>query len=179
MAYRSKKLRRKVKPLTIIILSAIVVVLALTVVLLLPSKERRIYNQFQNPDLDKENHVYVEINYKKLVKKIEEGKGFLLFVGSPEDPDSRLEIVQYNEEFEKQNVGEYFTKIYYINADKLKEKQQETLEEKYEIYKEAVPELIYIADKEVKHYKNAFTGETGLAVIKNFYLKVIKDIKAQ
>lgn len=179
MAYRSKKLRRKVSPWTIMTIAIVVVALVGITLLLQPTKKRKIYNQFQNYELPKEEHVFEELSFKKLMKKLENNEDLILFLGSPLDNNSRIEIAEYNNEFNKQNVSEVIDKVYYLNVSKLKEDQIKILKEDYKLNVDSIPELVYFNNDEVVFNKNKYQGETNLKKVKDFYLDVIKEKKAQ
>lgn len=179
MGYKSGKLRRKVSPITIAVLSVIVVVLVGVTILLQPNKQRKIYNDFLNTELPKSGHVIEEIKYKKLIKKLENNENIIVFLGTPSDNTSRTEISQYNKEFEKQEVGDHFKKIYYLNVSKLKDSQIEALKEEYNLNVSSIPDLVYFSNNEIVYRKSKYIGDTNLKKIKDFYLDVIKHNEAQ
>ncbi len=174
MSYRSKKIRPKLKPLTFIIIGAIVVVITLAVVLLQPSKKRVFYNEFGNTKLA-EDHAFEEIKFKKLVKKLENNENLIVFFGTPSDQASRTEVSDYDSEFTKREMNEHFTQIYYVNLEKLKEKDFELLLT-YKLNLENIPILAYFSNNELEFIKDEFAGDTNLKKVKEFYLEILESL---
>lgn len=185
MSYKSEKLRKKVKPMTLVIIGAIVLAIVVFVIIMQPSKQQKLYYKFNNRDLPKD-HVVEQISYKKLIKKLEKNEEFIVFFGSLENENTRLDVAVYDEEFKDENHGlqDNFKKIYFVEVNKLKDKQKENINETYELRlaNEMAPTLIYFNNNEVVLDLNDYkiNQESPMAqFVKNFYIAILSKIEAQ
>ncbi len=153
MPKRYKKIQPKLRPLPFIIIGVIIVAVVLLVVFLQDTPQERFHKNYVANgvyDLDKD-HVFKEISYKTLNKKIKDEEKMLVYFGKYNCEECVIEVSLYNKEFKSEdlNLGEYFSHIYFINVAKLSTKQVQEIIKEYK-YMEDYPLLTYIAEGKVQ-----------------------------
>lgn len=184
MPKRYKKIQPKLKPLPFIIIGIIIVAIVLLVVFLRDTPQQTFHKKYVANgayDLDKD-HVYKEISYKTLNKKIKDEEEMLVYFGKYDCQECVREVSLYNEEFKSEdlNLGEYFDYIYFINVAKLSKKEVEEIVKKYN-YTEESPLFTYIKDGKVEfdRFDYEFSGGEGNPGIRGEIYKFLRKVKQQ
>lgn len=151
MSNRYKKIERKLKPLPFIIIGVIALAIAVFVVLMKDSPQERFYKEFRAFGVTQlaEDHVFKEINYKTLMKKVKAEEDMLVFFGDPSCTECQQEVHAYDIEFKELNLKEKYDYIYYVNASKLKEREEKKIEKDLFLSLEVTPMFVYFEKGEI------------------------------
>lgn len=126
MANKYSKLEPKVHPLTIVAIVAFFVVIVAFIFALQPTNSQRIYNAYQanaNSYFTKD-HPFVQTNYENgflglnrgLEKRIEKEEIIFVMISQPACTSCQAHIGTFQRYFESENMDEYVSRIYYLNA---------------------------------------------------------------
>lgn len=184
MPKRYKKIQPKLKPLPFIIIGIVIIAVVLLVVFLRDTPQQTFHKNYVANgvyDLDKD-HVYKEISYKTLNKKVKDEEKMLVYFGEYDCEECVPEVSIYNDEFKSEdlNLGEYFDYIYFINVAKLSSKQIEEIVEKFN-YIEEYPLFTYIKDGKVQfdRFDDEFIGEESNPGARGEIYKFLRKVKQQ
>ncbi len=176
MANKYSRLKPKIQPIPFVVLGAIVILIAVLVVVLKPDSKKGFYESYKQSDIP-EDHVFEEISLKQLNKKIAKNEKLLVYFGYPGCTNCISEVKYYQIEFYNQGMDEKFSKIYYINLAKLKEKEFETLVELFNIQATESgfkAELFYFNEGELVISRGTYTSGNFASQIVSFY-KAVKN----
>ncbi len=182
MTNKYSKLKPKIKPLPLIIIGVVIVVFIVAIILLRPSGSKKIQNAFNNVGADLPNdHVFVEISYKTMNKKISNKENFLVFIGQPYDQGSPQEVKYYDSYFKSENVDDKLKAIYYLNASKLSEEETQVLATQLFMSEGLqTPQLIYYHEGKLLYTRNdgAYTSVStkALGQIQAFFQAVYNKL---
>lgn len=168
----------KITPWLYVVVGAIVLVVALMVGFLKPTPAETFYNVYTgNGALHlAEDHVYKEISFRKFMKMVDQ-EDMLVFIGEPTCGECLQEVHLYDLEFKEAELGEHFDYIYYLNVNKIKDKQEEEFSERFHIDFEITPWLLYFEDGEIKESRYDMKFDTPLIEIQGIVYKFYNQVK--
>ncbi len=181
MPDRYKKIQPKLKPLPFIIIGVVLVAVIVLVLVLRETPKEKFYNEYTAygaKELEKK-HVFKEISYKTLKKKIDKEEKLLVYIGAPTCRACIEEVPLYDKEFtaEDLNIGEYLDCIYYVDTRKLSSSQTEEITNEY-FYSPEQPLFLYFAEGELAIDRYMFTSsQTTQGNIHLFLKEVLYQLK--
>ena len=184
MADKYNKVEPKVPTGILISLAAAFVVIIVLVIIAIPSKPQKIYNEYKlTADLDyfTKDHPFYEIKADDVLAYVEDEETFLLFIGSSSDSSSYTHIATFQRYFESTGADAYFEQIYYVSSTDDAEGFT-SLTENVDGITDSIPQLILFVDGEATEIYNAYASTTDQLRNKNvrvFFEDVITTLEEE
>ncbi len=119
MADKYNKLEPKIPKEVIISLSIFLVVVVALFFIIRPSNQDKVYTAFSGAESVSadftEDHPFYEVNYKQLVRHIENDEIVFVFIGTPDNAAAAAYVGAYQKYYESEGASEYADYIYYYN----------------------------------------------------------------
>lgn len=172
MAKKYSRLQPKLRPLPFVIMGVVIVAFVVFLILLTPTAKQRFLNAYNNSGADlPKNHVFVDIEYNDIVKKLNNKENFVLYIGSPSCQTCVSEVKYYDQYFKESNLSESLDNIYYFSATSFA-KHAEDFYAKTGIEVESTPQVFYFHQGNItfKRSDSQFQGSgTAAGEIKQFF----------
>lgn len=107
------------KKFNLIVVGVSAVAILLVILLSIPwgGDKKAIMREYDS--LDSKDHVYVSITYDELIKRIDKGESFQVYIGSPETQDANQFVYEANKLAKRFGIET----IYYLRLQKLSDKE--------------------------------------------------------
>lgn len=188
MADKYTKVQPKVHPFTISAIIGFLVIVIALIIVLQPSNQEVIYNQYElyaTDDLT-EDHPFYEVNYKStlfnkgLDKIIEQEDLVFVFISSPSCTSCQAHIGAFQKYFEELGMADYVEQVHYLDPGK-NLTQFENFRTDYPGVGETTPQFIVFQDGEILTQFEVVAGEAGQALnrsVRDFYEDVADLLNA-